>query len=113
MKKEDVFWYAVRTIYTVMKKRSNNFVYEERICVFKANSIDEAFIKAKYEGEEYASSNNFIRHKFMVSYMLDLDPLIDNHEVWSEYFETELEISEFIDNRYIRYDYTPEEPNSV
>ncbi len=102
---EEIFWFAIRTIYLFSQKGKGINVFEERICSFCGASEKEAFEKAFKEGIEYAKDNDMVRHEWMVCYWQDGDELIDGYELWSELYESDDSLDEFVANRYEKYEY--------
>jgi len=105
-------WYAVRTIFHFGVKDDGKNVFEERIVVFEAENSEDAFSKAEIEAIEYSKNVNrddFEVYSDMDLYKQDGEKLIDGYEVWSQLFETTKDLNEFYQDRYIKYDYNPED----
>jgi len=50
-------WYGIRTIFRFDGvAASGDAIFEERVCVYKTSSLDEAFEKAKAEAHEYVDT---------------------------------------------------------
>ncbi|MFO0758139.1 MAG: hypothetical protein U0359_16710 [Byssovorax sp.] len=101
-------WYAIRTVYLVGSKSDGANVFEERAVCFSASSWEEAHRKAGVESQEYAGANGFEAHAEQVGYEQDGEPLLDGYEVWSEFFESKLDLDDFYRARYLAFLYTPE-----
>ena len=100
-------WYAVRTVYAFGTKDDGLNVYEERIVAFEASRWYDALAKAREEAVAYALEQDFEAHPDQVGYEQDGSPLIDGYEVWSQLFESSLELEEFYRSRYLTYGYNP------
>lgn len=100
-------WFAVRTLYAFGVKDDGTNVYEERIVAFEAETWEHAMSKAREEADAYALEQEFEAHPDQAIYEQDGDPLIDGYELWSQLFESQLELSEFYEARYSSYAYSP------
>jgi len=100
-------WFAVRTVYTFGVKDDGTNVYEERIVAFEADEWRQAMVKARAEAGAYAREQEFDAHPVQVAYEQDGDSLIDGYELWSELFESPLDLDEFYATRYSAFDYSP------
>lgn len=101
-------WFAVRSLYQCCLKSDGTNIFEERVVVFEAGSVEEAFEKAELESVKYAVARGFKAHPFRESYEQDGDSLIDGYEVWSVLFESRESLDDFFTNRYAKYEYHPE-----
>jgi hypothetical protein len=101
-------WFAVRTIYLFGTTEDNQNVYEERIVSIEANNFEEAHSKGREEAEEYCDGNGFDMHPEQLVYKQDGSSLIDNYELWSNLYQSSLNISDFYQEHYEKYLYTPE-----
>jgi len=100
-------WYAIRSTFRIGVKDDSN-IYEERIVVFRAESIEEAFSKAKKEAEQYEYESGFEWIGQLDSYhIFDPEEISEGREVWSEYQESELNADEFLNEKYQRFTYHP------
>ena len=97
-------WYGVRIVYLFGQKRRTN-VFEERICVFSGADANEAMEKAQRESAEYAYLGPFVPHDVVDSYLQDGGEWIDGYEVWSELYEFNGSLGEFVAERYDRFAY--------
>lgn len=102
-------WYGIRAIYLFGKKKDGTNIFEERVVVFSAKTVEKAFVKAEKEADEYAKSHKIKRHPLLEAYWQDGDPLIDGYEVWSELYESRETLNSFVKNRYLRYRYHPDD----
>ena len=102
---KDMEWIAIRSIYHFGVNSKGVNIYEERVVVFEAKDFQEAHSKAKEEAESYANENDFTMHTEQVAYKQDGEKLIDGYEVWSELFESDLDINDFYQDRYTKYLY--------
>jgi len=100
-------WYAIRSTFCVGVKDDSN-VYEERIVVFRAESIEEAFSKAKIEAKQYESESGFEWIGQLDSYhIFDPEEISEGREVWSEYQESRLGTDAFLKEKYEKFTYHP------
>lgn len=104
-----MYWFAIRCIYHFGIKSNGINVFEERIVCFKAKTVDEAHEKADKESLEYASAHGFIVHSQQDGYMQDGDQLIDGYELWSTLYESHENLNDFYNNRYVKFQYSPDE----
>ena len=107
-------WYGIRTIYHFGKKKDGRNLFEERVTIFSGKTSDEAFAKAHAEAETYAKQLKLDWHPVQESYLLDdfLDgpaPKIEGYDVWSQVFEFDGDLRSFMQARYERYFYHPNE----
>ena len=103
-------WYAVRTIFHFGNTAKEKYIYEERIVVFCGKNFDEAFEKAVKESIEYDRAIGPKRQRpysIKSAYQQDGDSLIDGYEVWSELNESNLKISSFYKEKYLKFNYKP------
>ena len=47
-------WYGIRSIFLFGRKKDGTNVFEERVVVVSATTVERAFAKAQKEAEEYA-----------------------------------------------------------
>lgn len=114
-------WYGIRTIYHFGKKKDGKNLFEERVCVFSGKTSDEAFAKAQAEAATYSKHLNESQHlqlewhPVQESYLLDdfLDEpspvIVEGYEVWSDVFEFDGDLAAFVQARYERFHYHPDE----
>ena len=102
-------WYAIRTVYLFGQKPDGTNVFEERVVAFEAASWDEANDKGDAESTAYAEVNGLEAHPEQSGYEQDGSALIDGYEVWSELFESRLDLDAFYKQRYEAYAFEPEE----
>ena len=103
-------WYAIRTLYHLGTKRNGKYVYEERIVSFCGENFDEAFKKATIESFEYCSCLGNDRqspYSIKVAYEVDEYTLYDGYELWSNLYESYLNIRQFYKEKYSKYKYIP------
>ncbi len=98
-------WFGIRAIYLFGRKKDGTNIFEERIVVFSAANEDEAFTKAEREADEYARTLNLQRHPYLEAYYQDGDALIDGYEVWSQCYQSSLDLESFVKARYGQYEY--------
>ena len=103
-------WYAIRTVYLFGSKDDGTNVFEERVVCFSADSWTEAHRKSEAESQEYATANGLEVHPQQSGYEQDGESLIDGYELWSELFESRLTLSDFYQQRYLAFLYTPDAP---
>jgi hypothetical protein len=92
-------WFAVRCIFRHrgLQPDDQGFVYEERIVLTLATSLDEAISKAEQEAGSHASdSAEYL--EFAQAYELPTDTLNDGTEVFSLMRSSKLEPSAYIDH---------------
>ena len=102
-------WFGVRAIYLFGKKKDGTNIFEERIVAISASTIEEALAKAKREADEYAAALKMERHPWLEGYEQDGDALIDGYEVWSNLYESSEDLRSFVESRYGKYEYHPDE----
>lgn len=114
-------WYGIRTIYHFGKKKAGTNLFEERVCVFSGKTWDEAFAKAQAEAGTYSKGLGESQplklewHPVQESYLLDdfLDEpppaIVEAYEVWSQVFEFDGDLAAFVEARYARFHYRPDE----
>ncbi|MDB5296388.1 MAG: hypothetical protein JWO31_2371 [Phycisphaerales bacterium] len=96
-------WYAVRSVYFWQRVPDpDRNLFEERVVCVEAATDDEAFAKA--EAGAYAVRNGFTVHPGSHLYVMDNDPLIDGHELWSVMMESPLDLKAFYAARYAAFD---------
>ena len=98
-------WYAARSVYLFGTKSDGKNIFEERIVCIEANSFSCAHGKAEIESDVYSKENGFIAHPEQYIYQQDGEKLLDGYELWSELFESNLELKAFYEKRYTRYLY--------
>ena len=101
-------WFGIRTFCHFGKKRDGTNIFEERVVVFSATTVDEAFAKAEREGDQYAADREFERHPWLESYWQDGDPLIDGYEVWSTLYQSSEDLQTFVKSRHEQCEYHPD-----
>ncbi|WP_444902868.1 DUF4288 domain-containing protein [Microbulbifer sp. CnH-101-E] len=102
-------WYGARSVYHFGVNSEGLNIFEERVVCIKADSFKKAHSRARKEAEEYAESNGFDMHPEQVCYKQDGDKLIKNYEVWSELFQSNMNLESFYQERYLKYLYVPEQ----
>lgn len=82
MKKE---WYAVKCLFhhPTRKKLGENYLYEERITLWEAYSLKEAYLKADDEALEYAGEANAVFVQSVTSFRLFDESITNGTEVYS------------------------------
>lgn len=96
-------WYSVKCIFlhNHLAAPDGKSVYEERIVLFAANSLDEALQLAETEAESYARANGDIQYcQFASAYQLPDGEIMAGAEVYSLMRRSPLEPKEFIDKYY-------------
>lgn len=106
-------WFGVRSVYRLGGKPDGTNLYEERVVCVEAPSFDDALAKSHAEAQAYASDNGFTWYPVTVAYEQEGDRLIDGYEVWSELFESRENLESFWQNRYERFEYHPDLPEST
>ncbi len=101
-------WYGIRSIFLFGSKKDGTNVFEERVVVFSATTVERAFAKAKKEAEDYAKVLDMKRHPYMEAYIQDGDDLIEGYEVWSVLCESRENLDSFVKHRYGQYEYHPD-----
>lgn len=99
-------WYSVRCIFR-HKKRSDmtkNYLYEERITLWKAVSFDEAIELAEKEAKEYARNNECEYIELAQTYHLYDDEIAHGTEIFSLMREHNYTPKRYID-RYFDTNY--------
>lgn len=96
-------WFAVRTVYLFGTKPDGRNLYEERIVAFAAGDLEQARGKAAREAEAYAAKLQVQGYSQQVVYEQEGRPLLDGYELWSEIYESELDLDTFYHERYERF----------
>ena len=101
-------WWGIRSVFLFGRKKDGTNVFEERVVVFSATTLERAFAKAKTEAENYAKVLKMKRHPYMMAYEQDGDALIDGYEVWSVLYESRESLRSFFKAKYAKYEYHPD-----
>ena len=82
MKKE---WYAVKILlhHPTRKQEGEEYLFEERITLWMANSYEEAYVKAEKEAVEYANESNSVFIQPVCAFHLFDENIIEGTEVYS------------------------------
>ncbi len=83
---DSIDWYGVRTLYRWEPNGDDiaQTAHEERVCIVRALSFEEAIAKGTLLAERYASEQAFItRVSEVVAFHIHDGPLADGDEVWS------------------------------
>jgi hypothetical protein len=90
--------YSVRCIFEVPKEDFNTleFLYEERITVWRAADIDEALDKAVKEAEDYSEAYSFTYTGLAQAYWMISKADLDGVEVFSLMRESDLSADEYL-----------------
>ncbi len=103
--------FAIRTIYFWSQKTDGNNVFEERVVAFHANDSEEAFAKAEKEAISYSMEREDLTYKIhpeKICYELDPGIINGGAEVWSEMYQSKMDLESFYQERYGKYVYIPE-----
>jgi hypothetical protein len=101
-------WYGIRSIFLFGRKKDGTNLFEERVVVFSAVTVEQAFAKARKEADAYAKVINGKRHSYMEAYIQDGDALIEGYEVWSVLYEARESLNAFVRKQYDKYEYHPD-----
>ena len=101
-------WFGIRAIYLFGRKKDGTNIFEERVVVFSASTVEEAFGRAEIEADAYASTLNMQRHPYLEAYEQDGDALIDGYEVWSQCYQSPEDLESFVKARYDNFEYHPD-----
>lgn len=82
MKKE---WYSVSCLFhhPTRKELGENYLYEERITLWEAHSLKEAYVKASDEATQYAQEANAVFVQPLSSFRLFDESIVNGTEVYS------------------------------
>lgn len=105
----NLIWFGVRSVCLFGKKKDGKNIYEERVLVFSGSNWQEAVSKAMAEMKEYTGFLKTVGYSEVVGYEQDGEPMIDGYEVWSEMYETTEDLDAFVESRYKKYKYQPDE----
>lgn len=85
-------WYAVKCVFShpTRVKEEGATLFEERITLWRANSCEEAFEKAKHEAELYAHEEGCVLIKATDAFHLFDGTIDEGAEVWSTMRESNL-----------------------
>ena len=92
-------WYSVRCIFHHPKrnKEEGEFLYEERILLWEAASLDQAIEMAELEAKEYEKVANCIYCGLAQGYYTYIDKPESGAEVFSLMREDDLSAEEYLD----------------
>ncbi len=95
-------WYSVRCIFYFPErsKGSEQFLYEERILLWKTESIDEAIKLAEQEAENYSKENECRYLGLAQAYQTYLDEPKSGSEVFALMRDSNFEYEEYLDNYF-------------
>lgn len=88
-------WFGARTVYAGMENETR--IYEERIIVLLAESMDDAIEKADKEAASYAEDNGMEYLGYVNVFLISDEAIRDKTEVYSLMRESELGPSEYLD----------------
>jgi len=100
---EEKEWYGAKTLYQVQSNiiESPNKLYEERVVILKASSLDNAIAEAEKEASQYASVDSGITYIGYVNvFKIGSDKIHDKTEVFSLMRESRLEANKYIDRYF-------------
>ncbi|OMH38249.1 DUF4288 domain-containing protein [Motiliproteus sp. MSK22-1] len=100
-------WFSVRNVYHFGTTETGDNIFEERVVCFKAKDFSDAHEKGKKESATYALENGFIAYDEQLVYKQDGEELIDCYEVWSELFQSPLDLDSFYREHYLKHLYVP------
>ncbi len=91
-------WYGVRTLYRFPPGTADSSVlYEERVVVFKARSMEAAISLAEIEGRTYAQENQCEYLEYVLAFHIFASVLGAGTEVFSLMRDSALEPDAYID----------------
>ena len=96
-------WYSAKCIFqhATLSTSETEIVYEERIVLLRAESLDEALRLAEAEAQRYTAGNDEIRYcNFASVFHLFEDQIGDGAEVYSLMRQSPLSQSQYIDRYY-------------
>ena len=96
-------WYGAKTLYQVRSNTvtSPNKLYEERIVLIKANSFDDAILKAEEEAKRYANGDPVITYlEYVNVFKLYSEKILDKTEVFSLMRESKYTPDKYIDRYF-------------
>jgi hypothetical protein len=110
MEDERVDWFGIRTVLHFGRKKDGTNLFEERVCVFSGVDSDEAFEKAEKEADKYCADLDFgsVWYPEQEAYTLFWEVITEGYEVFSQVFEFDGDLDTFYEERYKRYEYTPD-----
>lgn len=88
-------WFGARTVYAAMEHETR--IYEERIIVLQAESMDDAIEKAEKEAASYEEDNGLEYLGYVDVFLMSDESIVDKTEVYSLMRESELGPSEYLD----------------
>jgi hypothetical protein len=100
---EEKEWYGAKTLYQVQSNtvESPNKLYEERVVILKASSLDDAIDEAEKEARQYASDGSGITFLGYVNvFKLVSEKIKDKTEVFSLMRESRLRANKYIDRYF-------------
>ncbi|HLJ56537.1 MAG TPA: DUF4288 domain-containing protein [Chthonomonadaceae bacterium] len=96
-------WYSVKCLFRHENDpaASEGHLYEERIIVLRAQSLDDALNMAELEAKSYAGDGGDVQYcNFASAYHIADDELTERTEVYSLLRQSPLQISEYVDRYY-------------
>lgn len=98
MKKNKKEWYGVKCIFShpELEKKENHNVFEERITICKARSLDKAVKKAEKEAKQYAKDTGCHYTDVCDAYYMT-DELGEGSEIYSFMIETKFNQEKYLD----------------
>ncbi len=95
-------WYSVRCMFKHRRKKDMNkhFLYEERITLWKADSADDAIMRAEKEAAVYAEENDCTFIGLSQLYHLFCEKIETGSEVFSLMREHDDSPSKYIDRYF-------------
>lgn len=100
---EEKVWYGAKTLYQVQTNtvESPKKLYEERVVILKASSLDNAIVEAEKEARQYASDDSGITYlEYVNVFKLISQEIRDKTEVFSLMRESRLGANKYIDRYF-------------
>ncbi len=100
---EEADWYSVKCVFKHenLSQKEGEVLYEERVVVLKAESLDEAIRLGEAEAASYSGSNEGASYTgFISAYHLFVRKLDNGAEVYSLMRQSSLNTDAFLDRYY-------------
>ena len=96
--------YAIRSLYTIAIAPDGKYVYEERVVHFSGKTEAEAVAKAELESIERSDRLEIDVFGERLSCRIGRLSLDDGVELWSDEMESHLEVDDFYQQKYSKFE---------
>jgi len=96
--------FAIRSLYTIAIAQDGTYLYEERVVHFSGKTEAEALAKAEMESMDRADHLEIDVYGERLICQIDHLNLADGVELWSDEMQSPLEVDEFYQQKYSRFE---------